>query len=297
MAFIAIAYAGAWLFALPMWFSGQGLRFVLAQPLLIAIMFTPSLATFLVVQFISPLQDKSHRTGLWLGPPGNRWQLFWLMSWLGMPALVIAAPFVGALFGLYPLDVQHFSGYVEQVQSSPSAPRNLTPDAVRVLLLIQFLGLMVSPVLNAVLTFGEEWGWRGYLLPRLLPLGQWRALLASGVVWGLWHTPIVLLGYNYPQHPHLGVLFMTVTSVIMGVLIGWTRLATASIWPAVIAHASLNGSAGVIYLLRMAGKSFDSTQVGITGWTGWILPLVVIGVLVALRLLPVRNAYDEKWSS
>src|SRR5436305_814196 len=77
---------------------------------------------------------------------------------------------------------------------------------------------MISFPLQALLltplAFGEQWGWRGYLLPRLLPLGQWPALLLSGAIWGLWHAPVILLGYNYPQHPILGVLVMVGTCAV-----------------------------------------------------------------------------------
>ncbi len=65
-------------------------------------------------------------------------------------------------------------------------------------------------------------GWTLGLLPKLLPLGQWRALLLSGPIWGAWHAPVVALGYNYPQHHALGPLLMIVFCVIFGILLGWS---------------------------------------------------------------------------
>ena len=47
--------------------------------------------------------------------------------------------------------------------------------------LIQFGSLLIAPGINAIFAFGEEWGWRGFLLPKLLPLGQWPALLLAGI--------------------------------------------------------------------------------------------------------------------
>src|SRR5262249_10879248 len=73
---------------------------------------------------------------------------------------------------------------------------------------------------------GTRWGWRGYLLPQLLPLGQWRALLISGVIWGFWHAPISLLGGTYPLHPVLGILMYVLVGMIFGTILGWMRLAT-----------------------------------------------------------------------
>jgi hypothetical protein len=70
------------------------------------------------------------------------------------------------------------------------------------------------------------------------------------------------------------------------------RLSTGSIWPAVIAHGALNGSAGVVYLFSKAGERFDAAHAGITGWTGWILPIAFIIALVVTRRLPVPYPPD-----
>jgi membrane protease YdiL (CAAX protease family) len=154
---------------------------------------------------------------------------------------------------------------------------------------IQLGSMLIAPIFNALFAFGEEWGWRGYLLPKLLPLGQWPALIICGVVWGLWHLPVILLGYNYPLYPNIGWLFMLVLCVLLGILFGWTRLATGSIWPAVIAHGALNGSASAVNLFASADFTPDTAQVGITGWVGWLLLGAVIIYLVYSKRLPTRH--------
>jgi Type II CAAX prenyl endopeptidase Rce1-like len=124
--------------------------------------------------------------------------------------------------------------------------------------------------------------------PRLLPLGQWPALLISGAIWGFWHTPLILTGFDYPQHHILGVVLMTLLGMIFGAILGWSRLATGSMWPAVFAHAAIdeNQVAGGIYVLLRANASFDTALAGLTGVTGWILPLLFIAFLAATRRLP-----------
>jgi uncharacterized protein len=65
------------------------------------------------------------------------------------------------------------------------------------------ISLTLAVPIIAVISFGEEFGWRSYLLPRLMALlGPWKGLVAQGAIWGFWHAPLILLlGYNYPGHP------------------------------------------------------------------------------------------------
>jgi membrane protease YdiL (CAAX protease family) len=148
-------------------------------------------------------------------------------------------------------------------------------------------GLLLGPIINIFVTMGEELGWRGFLLPRLLPLGQWRAILLSGLVWGIWHAPVILQGYNYPQHPVWGVLLMTVSTVLLAVIFSWLYLATRSPWVAALAHASLNAWGGLPLLFLAAG--FDTAYGGtIISITGWVVMGVVIGILVLTKQLPVK---------
>jgi len=63
---------------------------------------------------------------------------------------------------------------------------------VNVLIISQLAqGLLFGPIINIVFTMGEELGWRGFLLPKLLPIGQWKAILFSGLIWEFWHAPVI----------------------------------------------------------------------------------------------------------
>ena len=90
----------------------------------------------------------------------------------------------------------------------------------------------------------------------------------------------------------LGVILMTINCTIFGVILGWTRLATGSIWPAVLGHAGFNAGVGAAYIFGCTGVEYDQAQVTLAGWTGWILPLLFIALLVATRRLPVRKGPD-----
>jgi membrane protease YdiL (CAAX protease family) len=291
--FLAIAFGIAWLPFLPMWLDGQGLRSPWAV-LILLMTFAPTIATFAVTRWIRRPSSIRESTGLRFGIRGGRWGLYWLFGWLGLIAFGVAAPFVGYLFGLYPMDLAGFSGYREVLESAPVGQGILGLASIRTLALVVLLTLPLYALLYVPTAFGEEWGWRGYLLPLLLPLGQWPALLVSGVIWGLWHAPLILLGLNYPEHPVLGVFLMAVNCAIFGTILGWTRLASGSVWPAVLGHAGMNSGLLLrdLFVLTAAGAGYDTTQVYLTGWTGWILPLLFIALLVITRRLPVRKAPD-----
>lgn len=281
--FTLIAIVLAWLVVLPLWLSDKGLRHPLAGVLLMVMMTTPAIAVFITNRIVrgGRLRDT---TGLRLGARG--WWRYWIFCWLAFPIFCLAAPFVAALFGLYPLDLVEFSGFLERLVAAGGGIA-LDRFSIQALVAIQIGSVLFAPLLNAPLALGEELGWRGYLLPRLLPLGQIRALVISGVLWGVWHAPIILLGYNYPNAPVQGVLQMILFCILIGIILGWTRIATGSVWPAVIGHGALNGAAGLIGLFHRAGAHVDPTLVGITGITGMILPALLIAGLVVTRRLPV----------
>jgi hypothetical protein len=228
--FLVLAFAIAWLLELPMLLNGRGLNSPWAM-LYSAVNFAPAMATFAVVRWISPVQGVRKSTGIRFGAPGSRWGLYWLFSWLGFIAFGVAAPFVGALFGLFPTDLADFSLYRDSLENAPGGEQFLALGSMETVVLVGLLTLPLWALLLTPFSLGEEWGWRGYLLPNLLPLGQWPALLISGAIWGMWHAPLIVLGANYPGHPVLGILLMTINCMIVGTILGWTRLATGSIWP------------------------------------------------------------------
>jgi uncharacterized protein len=75
--------------------------------------------------------------------------------------------------------------------------------------------LIVGGALGLPLTIGEEYGWRGYLLPRLLPLGEVAATLMVAVLWAVWHIPILLIGLNYPNQPLWAVLPVFTVMIVL----------------------------------------------------------------------------------
>ena len=132
--------------------------------------------------------------------------------------------------------------------------------------------LFVAPFVNGLVAFGEELGWRGYLLPKLLPLGRLRAHLLLGVIWSLWHLPLVLVGFMYPGHPLAGVLAFTVLTTGFGTYLDELTLRHRSSILAGWAHGVFNSQRlGVWALLFPDVHPLLGGFAGILGLCTWLL--------------------------
>jgi membrane protease YdiL (CAAX protease family) len=132
-------------------------------------------------------------------------------------------------------------------------------------------------------SFGEEIGWRGYFLPRLLSLGRTRALLISGLFHGLFHLPFILLTpfYHGQGNRWIVVPLFLLALTAAGVFYGYLRLTSQSVWPAAIAHTSLNITVEQLTTVTIAasplameyllGESGLLTLIGIIAVAGWLL--------------------------
>lgn len=277
VAFVLIACALAWVVALRLWL-GRGLAEPLAPLLLPMMMLTPAVAA-LVVTFatrVPPGGERLRFLGLWPLRPARR--IVWLMlaGWLVPPVIIAATVAVAAALGFIQLDLT-FSAFAEQLEQA--LPPGVPAPPVEVVVVSQLAMVPLAALINAPLAFGEELGWRGWLLPALRPLGTWPALLISGAIWGIWHSPIILLGYNFGRTDVTGVLFMIGGCVAWGILLGWLRLRSGSVWPAVLAHGALNAAGGAVLLVSATQP--DLALAGPLGVTSWIVCGLIAGALLA----------------
>lgn len=195
--------------------------------------------------------------------------LYWLIAWF-LPALLCT---LGAVlyFLIFPRDFDsQLAGYRAQLAVLTGTPVSVSQAWVQALLEI-FQAILIAPLLNAFFTFGEEFGWRGYLLPKLLPLGRRKAVFLSSLIWGLWHAPLIAMGHNYgfgyPGAPWSGIAMMVFFCLGMGALLSFLTFKEGSIWPAAIAHGALNGIASgvLIYLAVPARPLLGPACVGLVG--------------------------------
>lgn len=275
VSFTVLACGLAWLVVLPLWL-GDGLAEPIAGLLLPVMMFTPAVAA-VIVTFALRIPAAGERVrflGLWPLRPAKR--VIWLMviGWFAPPALVALSILVAAALGFIQFDPT-FAGFSAEL--AKALPEGAPMPPVELLVISQIAMIPLGALLNSVLAFGEELGWRGWLVPALRPLGTWPTLLVSGAIWGLWHSPVILLGYNFGRTDITGVLFMIGGCIAWGILLGWLRLRSASIWPAVLAHGSLNAAAGLVILF--AASQPDLALAGPLGIAAWIVAALVIAIL------------------
>lgn len=130
---------------------------------------------------------------------------------------------------------------------------------------------------SVVSALGEEAGWRGYLLPSLLGLGVWPAMLLTGALHGLWHLPVILLTPYYHAEGAAWIVlpeFLLVLT-LAGVLYGYLRLSTDSLWPPILLHASVNES---IAFYAQRTEAPDAARLEYWGGESGVFPIVVLVV-------------------
>ncbi|HET7770830.1 MAG TPA: CPBP family intramembrane glutamic endopeptidase [Chloroflexota bacterium] len=270
--YLALAFGLSWTaqIAVSLWArslgSGTAVNASLGGGILaiaVALMWPPAIAAYVTRRWVerSGFADAGLRRPAWR---------YVALAWLGTPALVLLTTF--ASLPLYPFDSE-FGALRQAMQASGQS----LPVSPAVIIASQLaFGVVLGPVINSLFTFGEEFGWRGYLLPRLCALvGVPRGLALHGAIWGFWHAPLILLaGHNYPNRPVLGVPLFVVAGMLMGILIGWLTLRSGSVWTAVIAHASLNAVGGAPFFLL---KDVDPTIGGLLySPVGWVVMLAAI---------------------
>jgi membrane protease YdiL (CAAX protease family) len=191
---------------------------------------------------------------------------------------------LGNLFNIPGIGKLTFSSnavWQEIVRSSGKAattPVNIPP--VPVLLLISFPGAIIAGfTINGLFALGEELGWRGFLWDRLRRHGL-KGKVALGITWGLWHAPIIALGYNFPVHPRLGILFMVFLTISMTFPLTYLRDRTQSVYSSSIVHGMINAS-GILSLIVVGKNELIGGLVGLAGCaailSAWLITVSVVG--------------------
>lgn len=294
LTFFLLACALAAIIDIPLWVGVVSITSLHGKLLIGVSMYTPAAAAVFTVVALQGVRGRKIAATLGWSPvrPLHRTTLLAVAGLFGSILIPVAAVFLAALLGVTRLDLHNFSGYASSLKTLLPAGKAL-PMSINALVIMQLIQIPVASLFNSLLTVGEETGWRGFLLPALKPLGTWPALIITGIAWGLWHTPVILLGYNFNQPNLYGMALMTIGCLAYGILIGWLRIHAGNIWPSVIAHGAFNAAGGFYVFVVAAGSTPNLIAIGPLGWSAWIIMGILILVLALTRQIPKNNA----WSS
>lgn len=268
--FLVLTFSVNWLMAGVFYALGGRLMTIPGVIFSVAYMFVPAVAA-VVVQRLWLREAVIRPLGVRFNI--NRW---FLVAWVLPPVAAFAAFAISLLFP----DVFYTPGMEGMFERYKDI---LPPDQTRLLreqfdtfpvhpiwlALVQ--GMIAGVTVNALAGFGEELGWRGFLQRQWASMGFWKSSLLTGFIWGIWHAPLILQGHNYPQHPILGIAFMTVFTMLLAPAMSYVRTRAGSVIAAAIMHGTLNGTAGLAIILIGGGDDLTTGITGVPGMIAWAL--------------------------
>ncbi len=170
-----------------------------------------------------------------------------------------------------------FGKLVELTTAFPQMAAANLPRA-SLLPIIAINTVIIGPFLGLIIAFGEEYGWRGYLQTELVRLGRIRGVLILGVMWGIWHWPIIWMGYNFPGQPVLGSLAMVALCIILAFFLAHAVFKSHGVWTAAYLHA-LNNQALSFFFMAVVAPASNLFSFG-AGFPG-----IALGAIIVLLLL------------
>lgn len=275
--FLALSFLGSWfvaatlrVFELNLAPEPLGTRLFTSSVLYALTMgWQPLVATYVALRWV----DRSDRTDLALRPARG---IFTFVGGLGALAFPLLAAGVAWIFAL--------SGFTQPTTFSGNAEISLFGHEPSWRTMLTTLALVGTLPLLWFQAFTEEIGWRGYFLPRAMQrLGRFRGLFVHGILWGIWYAPVLFFatyGELTPSGSVLRSLAFIVTSMLVGTLLGWLRLASRSLVPVVIANATLTLMAGLPYFVHGIDAGLRSA---ILGAPGWLVLSCFVALLAASR--------------
>jgi membrane protease YdiL (CAAX protease family) len=244
----------------------------------------------MIVAMVLQMINKEKLTSTGLLRFKIRWS--WLVAWILPVVIVLLTIFVNTL-----LPGCEFNTDMSAMIPADSVPEEqkemvsmlMTPAFLIVTTIIS--GLFAGATINALFAFGEEYGWRNYLIAALRDKKFACASIFIGIVWGLWHFPLILLGHNYPQHSVAGVFMMVIFCVLLSFIETYFVLKAKSVYPAAIFHGTINAVVGLNVLLIKGGNDLIN---GASGLSGFIVMAVVIAIIYVFDRFVLKDNIFSK---
>ena len=253
--------------------SGSGL--VMAAS--VVFMWLPALATFLTRKITNDKSDLPLKPLI-----KTNWKMYVISAYI--PGIIIA---LGALlyFAIFPTHLDLTLGYLKDLMTVTGQQIQLPTLSISSLLLIAVGLVIIAPLVfvNHILAFGEEIGWRGYLLPLMCSkFGLTNGIIVDGILWGVVHAPLVSFGVNYAGDyfgaPWTGILMMIVFATSVGVFLSYLTIKTKSIIPACISHGVINAlrEAPLFICVSNYNALLGPKPSGIIGMSGFLVTGIIL---------------------
>lgn len=283
--FLSLAFGISWLSAAILYFCGVTYGSTLSTIFTAGIyMCGPAIAAIIVQKFIykQPIKEM----GLKLRE-AKGWKFFWIpvfylmlcLFWLGI-VYVLGNCLQVHGFGIITFNSDNVLQNLNDFYAAGGGPHlNKMPISPGILFTTQLISsFLIGAVVNTIFTMGEELGWRGFLYNETKNSGFWKANLWIGIVWGLWHAPLILQGHNYPEHPVVGIFAMAIFCVPLGYIMAYLRAKTNSVLAPAIFHSAINAVAGNLMLYSKGSDSLFGSIAGLSGAAACIVIVLLIAV-------------------
>jgi hypothetical protein len=289
--YLLFSFGFSWTVALIMALAHVKLDSILGTVLLAVLyMPGPALATFIVQKYIYKEGFKQY--GWSFSKKAWKWILFTPLIFLALTILTFVI--IGLLgntnlipeFGQIDFAQETFTMRLKELASSKINIDNIEipeipPKRLFPLMLLQ--GIIGGSTISLPFMFGEEFGWRGLMLKETKSLGFLKANIFIGFVWGIWHLPVILMGHNYPHHPYVGIIMMTLFTISVAPLFAYARIKTKSILGACMMHGMVNAT-GALYMLYIA--NWNELYSWVAGWAG-----IIAGIILTICIF----FFDQKF--
>ena len=256
----------------------------LYQAALIATMFCPAVAVLIVCKIW-----QRQKTGI-------GWKLHlkghvkhFLLAWFGPMILTLAGMVL--YFVVFPSRLDTTGSYLAATAGATALQQleqqGITP--MNYFLISAAQAAVYAPYINMIPAVGEEIGWRGYMMPRLKErFGLLNGRLLGGIIWGVWHWPLMLLvgyeyGTNYLAAPVLGLVAFCVFCFAMNTLLDWLYERTGCIWAPALAHGAVNAAGGIPILLMNPADAYYTILGPMPMGLISVLPMLAAAVWLTLH--------------
>lgn len=284
--FLGIVFTMSWLLVAVIPLSGNKYGSVISLIILSVLMLIPALSSIL-----TRIITKEGFKNMYLKPRFKKNIKYYLIAYFMTNIFIILGAVV--FFIIFPrtLDL-NLTTFSESLKNN-----GITIDAKVIFIAQLAQGILIGPIINIIFTLGEELGWRGYLLQKLSKeYSVQKSIIISGIIWGIWHAPIIAMGHNYGTGyvgaPWLGIFAMIVFCIVLGSYLSYLAIKTQSVIPCTIAHSAINAFAGIgICLYKGTPNPFiGPSPTGVIGGSIFIL----VGIYCYVKAGKINKPFEEE---